>query len=201
MRFSTVLLSIAVLILLFSSVASAGPGYKKGDRRWKTTSKKTSTSTRKTSTKTTSTKTTKTTSTSTKTNGPGGATQSGDVTWYSVCNGCKGYVACGDADDDNSVIVAISKYWWNSAANPNNDALCTVSGQMHIKMTYKGKTIKVPVRDKCCGCKPNDLDFSPAAWKAFGLDFSVGRYHNMTWEFADYIPKYNGNPSGCPQTG
>lgn len=110
-------------------------------------------------TKTTTRTVTTTTSSST---GPAAATHTGDVTWYSLCPGCpagvKGYVACGDPLDDSVIEAAISKYWWNSPTNPNADPICTASGQTHVRMTYNGVTLTMPVRDKCCGCNPDSID-------------------------------------------
>ncbi|RUS18991.1 hypothetical protein BC937DRAFT_88091 [Endogone sp. FLAS-F59071] len=149
--------------------------------------------------------TTNTVATTPSSTGPAAATHTGDVTWYSLCPGCpaggKGYVACGDPLDDSVIEAAISKYWWNSPTNPNADPICTASGQTHVRMTYNGVTLTMPVRDKCCGCNSDSIDLSPAAFAAFGLSTTVGRYHNMVWEFIDYIPTYNSATSSCPQTG
>lgn len=124
---------------------------------------------------------------------------SGDITWYSLCPGCpdskKGYTACGNSYNDKDEVVAISKYWFKEKGNPNEDNVC----KRNTKIIIKGKIF--PVVDKCCGCKKNDIDMSPSAFKKIGLDLNYGRYNNITWNFLNYKPKYNKNGNYCPQTG
>lgn len=49
-------------------------------------------------------------------------------------------------------------------------------------VTVKGRTVEVRVVDKCGGCKYEDIDLSPAAFKALGLDLGVGRIKG-TWRW------------------
>lgn len=39
-----------------------------------------------------------------------------------------------------------------------------------------GRKIEVRIPDKCAGCKINDIDLSPTAFKALGVDLGVGRF-------------------------
>ena len=43
------------------------------------------------------------------------------------------------------MLVAVSASYWTTP-NPNNDPLCT---GVSVQVTYNGRTITVPVRDKC----------------------------------------------------
>lgn len=65
----------------------------------------------------------------------------GKATFYND----KGYGACGSPiDAPAQMLVAVPKGLWPSS-NPNNDPLC----KKKVKVTYKGKTITVPIKDQC----------------------------------------------------
>ncbi|GAA2226685.1 MULTISPECIES: cysteine/serine endopeptidase inhibitor [Kitasatospora] len=99
----------------------------------------------------------------------------GSMTYYTDA----GYGACGTRIDPGSeLLVAVSHTWWTSA-NPNNDPLCK---GISVKVTYHGKTVTVPVRDKCPSCDAGHIDLSrPAFAKLAPLDKGV--VNGITWQF------------------
>jgi len=52
-----------------------------------------------------------------------------------------------------------------------------------IEYTYNGQTAKAKVVEKCMGCKPQDIDLTPGAWKLVTGD-AYSRYL-ATWRFVD----------------
>ncbi|WP_405588109.1 RlpA-like double-psi beta-barrel domain-containing protein [Streptomyces sp. NBC_01092] len=79
---------------------------------------------------------------------------------------------------------------------PNNDDLCK---GVFVEVSYNGRTITVPVRDKCTGCAPEHLDLSkPAFQKLAPLD--AGVVNGITWKFVGSgggdVPTEPGDP-GC----
>ncbi|MFF3696875.1 cysteine/serine endopeptidase inhibitor [Streptomyces sp. NPDC002221] len=106
---------------------------------------------------------------------PIGKSMSGKATYYND----KGYGACGTLIDASSQdLVAVSPAWWTSA-NPNNDPLCK---GISVQVTYQGKTIKVPVRDKCLSCDATHIDLSQTAFLKFA-PLNVGVINGITWKF------------------
>lgn len=99
----------------------------------------------------------------------------GNMTWYDTL----GIGACGQQiDPATQDFVAVPSQWW-SADNPNNDPLCQ---GISVKVTYNGKTITLPIMDKCPACEPTHLDVSkPAFAKLAPLD--EGNVQGVTWEF------------------
>ncbi|MFD1048594.1 cysteine/serine endopeptidase inhibitor [Kibdelosporangium lantanae] len=87
---------------------------------------------------------------------PFGQNRNGDASFYTD----RGTGSCGSPIDASSqMLVAVSRSYWTSS-NPNNDPLCGAS----VEVKYKGKTIKVPVRDQCPSCGPNKIDLSRPAF-------------------------------------
>nr|CAD2204023.1 unnamed protein product [Meloidogyne enterolobii] len=73
-----------------------------------------------------------------------------------------GIGACGkQIDPTKQMLVAISKSQWTTV-NPNADPLCN---NICVKVDYKGKSITVPVMDKCPGCNSTHIDLSEPAFK------------------------------------
>lgn len=98
---------------------------------------------------------------------------SGNMTWYND----KGYGACGTPIDASSQnLVAVSKQWFTSA-NPNKDPLCKRS----VKVSYKGKSITLPIRDMCPGCAKGHIDLSKPAFQSLA-PLGLGNVP-VTWEF------------------
>lgn len=107
---------------------------------------------------------------------PWNVVQNGDFTYYDD----KGYGACGTQIDASSQnLVAISKDWFTSS-NPNKDQFCT--NNVCVKVNYKGKSVQVPVKDKCPGCNKGHLDLSKQAFAKLA-PLSVGHAYNATWSF------------------
>ena len=118
---------------------------------------------------------------------PIGQTQTGKATYSNDA----GYGACGtQIDAATQDLVAVSYTWWTSA-NPNNDPLCQ---GISVEVTYNGKTITVPVRDKCPGCTAEHLDLSQTVFQQFA-PLSVGVINGLTWKFV------NGSGGGGGTTG
>ncbi|KAI0698238.1 plant expansin [Cytidiella melzeri] len=105
-------------------------------------------------------------------------THTGQGTFYEV-----GLGACGKNDEDGELVVAVShtlfdEYPGHNAENPNANPVCGKK----IKATYKNKSVTTKVVDRCTGCAPYDLDFSPAAFKKLASE-SVGRLSGLKWSF------------------
>ncbi|PMB69311.1 Allergen Asp f 7 [Beauveria bassiana] len=76
-----------------------------------------------------------------------------------------GLGACGGHNGNNDYIVAVSAKIFDSQRPCNR----------RIRAWYKGRSVDVKVVDRCAGCAENDLDFSPAAFKALVGDLGPGR--------------------------
>ncbi|KAJ5057756.1 RlpA-like double-psi beta-barrel-protein domain-containing protein-containing protein [Bipolaris maydis] len=106
---------------------------------------------------------------------PGGAqTFEGDLTYYNP-----GLGACGQTHGDGDPVVAVSHILWDKnqvGANPNTNSLCGRKIRAHRvdERTGKDASIDVTVIDRCTGCKPTDLDVSPAMFKKLA-DPDLGR--------------------------
>ncbi|WP_354637705.1 cysteine/serine endopeptidase inhibitor [Kitasatospora camelliae] len=100
---------------------------------------------------------------------------SGKATYYNDA----GFGACGtQINAGNQMLVAVSHAWWTTA-NPNNDPLCK---GISVKVTYQGKTITVPVRDKCPSCANTHLDLSQPAFARLA-PLGQGVINGLTWQF------------------
>ncbi|MFF0066948.1 cysteine/serine endopeptidase inhibitor [Streptomyces sp. NPDC005279] len=105
---------------------------------------------------------------------PIGKVRQGKATYYNEA----GTGACGEPlDAATQMLVAVSPKWWK-AANPNNDPLCKVK----VRLTFRGKTITVPVRDKCMECGPKHIDLSQPAFAKLANP-SKGVIRKVTWKF------------------
>lgn len=106
---------------------------------------------------------------------PIGESRTGRMTWYDDA----GYGACGTqinaATED---LVAVSYAWWTSA-NPNQDDLCK---GISVEVTYNGRTITVPVRDKCPACAAEHIDLSKSAFQKLA-NLDLGVVSGITWKF------------------
>ncbi|MFD4641863.1 cysteine/serine endopeptidase inhibitor [Lentzea sp. NPDC058436] len=97
---------------------------------------------------------------------------SGTASWYNDA----GYGACGtQINAGTQMLVAAPAALWTTP-NPNNDPLCRKS----IRVTYNGKTITVPIKDKCPSCASNKIDLSQPAFSSLA-NTSVGII-NVTWQ-------------------
>ncbi|MGF0175752.1 cysteine/serine endopeptidase inhibitor [Streptomyces sp. Marseille-Q5077] len=105
---------------------------------------------------------------------PIGKVRQGKATYYNDA----GTGACGKPlDASTQMLVAVSPKYWK-AANPNHDPLCKVK----VRLTFRGKTITVPVRDKCMECGPNHIDLSQPAFAKLANP-SKGVIHKVKWKF------------------
>jgi hypothetical protein len=106
---------------------------------------------------------------------PFGLPITGTATYYNDA----GFGACGTPIDASSqLLVAVPAAYWTTA-NPNVDPLC--SG-VSVQATYHGKTITVPVTDKCPSCDPGHIDLSRPAFAQFD-DPAIGVLTGVTWTF------------------
>ncbi|MEF9915544.1 cysteine/serine endopeptidase inhibitor [Streptomyces sp. P5-A9] len=98
----------------------------------------------------------------------------GKATWYDTA----GKGACGtDINAATEDFVAVSHQLW-TAANPNTDNLCD---GMFVEVTYKGRAITVPLKDKCPSCSADHIDLSKSAFQKLA-DPSAGVITGATWK-------------------
>lgn len=81
--------------------------------------------------------------------------------------------ACGIVANDSQMIVAISKDVYDAfgkgtaaAGNPNLNVVC--GRKIRARRAGTSGGVEVTVVDRCVGCAPTDLDFSPKAFLAVG---------------------------------
>ncbi|SDL96200.1 Rare lipoprotein A (RlpA)-like double-psi beta-barrel [Lentzea albidocapillata subsp. violacea] len=87
-----------------------------------------------------------------------------------------GYGACGTRiNAATELLVAAPAALWTTP-NPNNDPLCRKS----IRVTHKGRTITVRIKDKCPSCASNKIDLSQPAFSRLA-DTSLGII-SVTWQ-------------------
>jgi hypothetical protein len=123
---------------------------------------------------------------------PIGQNQVGVATYYNDA----GFGACGtQINAATEMLVAVS-YQWFTTANPNADPLC--SG-ISVQVTYNGKTITVPVKDKCPSCDATHIDLSQAAFGQFASTDpnTTPGVLNVTWQFVSS----SGSGSGSTPPG
>ncbi|KAI6380612.1 hypothetical protein MCOR25_001549 [Pyricularia grisea] len=100
-----------------------------------------------------------------------GKTYQGELTYYNP-----GLGACGEDDNDDSMVVAVGHELFDEAgggdANPNNNRLC--GRKIRVSADGGGDSIELTVVDRCEACQPTDLDLSPAAFRMLA-DESRGR--------------------------
>ncbi|WP_329130732.1 cysteine/serine endopeptidase inhibitor [Streptomyces sp. NBC_00670] len=105
---------------------------------------------------------------------PLGKVHHGKATFYTDA----GTGACGKPlDAATQRIVAVAQKWWTTA-NPNRDPLCHTK----VRVTYRGRSITVPVRDKCWGCAPNAIDLGAPAFAKLGNP-AQGVLKGVKWKF------------------
>nr|ATU82779.1 secreted Papain inhibitor-like protein [Pristhesancus plagipennis] len=97
----------------------------------------------------------------------------GDLTWYEL-----GLTACGRYYTDNDLVAALA-FGHFTTPNPNLDPIC--GRQIRIVDPSSQRSVVVRVEDKCAGCSMNDVDVSPAAFKAL-RSLDVGRF-KVNWSF------------------
>lgn len=76
------------------------------------------------------------------------------------------------------MLVAIGSSWWTTA-NPNLDPLCQ---SVCVTVSYNGKSITVPVKDKCPSCDSNHLDLSLPAFRQLANP-DIGHVYGAKFKF------------------
>ena len=98
----------------------------------------------------------------------------GNSTYYDAA----GFGACGtQIDARTQLLVAVPASYWTTA-NPNNDPLCR---GVSVRVTYNGRTVTVPVADKCPSCDGKHIDLSAPAFSRLA-DTNLGNIP-VTWSF------------------
>ncbi|KAI0692265.1 loosenin [Cytidiella melzeri] len=102
----------------------------------------------------------------------------GDGTFYTP-----GLGACGWTNTESDLIVAVSHDFYDSypgyaGGNPNKNPVCGKK----LTISYEGKTVTATAVDRCGGCKPDDVDMSPAVFNQLA-DPAKGRIQ-VTWTIA-----------------
>ncbi|CAD6890456.1 unnamed protein product [Tilletia controversa] len=108
----------------------------------------------------------------------GGPTNNGEGTYYNMAGGI---TACGGSYTDSDMVVALSHSLYDTktvGGNPNNNGFCGKK----LRASYQGKSVVVTAVDRCEGCAPEDLDFTPAAFTKLA-DMSLGRIQGVKWEW------------------
>ncbi|WNI18841.1 cysteine/serine endopeptidase inhibitor [Actinacidiphila sp. ITFR-21] len=126
---------------------------------------------------------------------PIGRPMAGEMTYYNDV----GYGACGTPiDASTQYLVAVSHQWW-TAANPNNDDLCKGT---FVQVTYNGRTLTLPVVDKCPVCDATHIDLSQPAFAEFA-PLTVGVVTGISWQFTGSggTPPPLPAPTGLRATG
>ncbi|KAG9293485.1 hypothetical protein G9A89_009209 [Geosiphon pyriformis] len=88
--------------------------------------------------------------------------------------------ACGSTDSDSSPVVALAAPDFDPsspAGNPNRNPLCGRS----VKITYRGRSVKALVKDRCPVCQSGDLDMSPVVFQEIA-NKDLGRI-KIKWRF------------------
>jgi len=99
----------------------------------------------------------------------------GDFTYYDDA----GYGACGSYLNANTEKLVAISYQWFTSPNPNNDPVCK---NTCVQVNYGGKSITLPVKDKCMGCSSQHIDLSKPAFEYFAPP-SVGHVYGAQWKF------------------
>src|SRR3954471_12629490 len=87
---------------------------------------------------------------------PFGQPISGRATYYDDA----GFGACGTQINAATQMLAAAPAAYWTTANPNNDPLCQ---GVSVQVSYNGRTITVPVADKCPSCDSGHIDLSAPA--------------------------------------
>ncbi|MFJ1767403.1 cysteine/serine endopeptidase inhibitor [Amycolatopsis sp. NPDC088138] len=98
----------------------------------------------------------------------------GNATYYTDV----GYGACGTQIDASAQLLAAAPAAYWTTANPNNDPLCQ---GVSVQVSYNGRSITVPVVDKCPSCDSTHVDLSAPAFSRLA-DTGLGTIP-VTWSF------------------
>ncbi|GIH70107.1 RlpA-like double-psi beta-barrel domain-containing protein [Sphaerimonospora thailandensis] len=107
---------------------------------------------------------------------PYGFSENSVLTWYVAA----GYGACGtQIDARTGLFAAVPATYWTTPKHAD-DPLC----EQGVQISYRGKTIKIPIRDLCSGCAADQLDLSRPAFAQFENPNYVTRITDATWRVA-----------------
>jgi rare lipoprotein A (peptidoglycan hydrolase) len=98
----------------------------------------------------------------------------GKLTWYDSA----GYGACGTQLNASTQMLAAVPATYFTSANPTKDPVCAQC----VCASYNGKSIKVPVKDKCPGCTANRIDLSKPSFSSLANP-DVGVITTASWRF------------------
>ncbi|POR34660.1 Allergen Asp f 7 [Tolypocladium paradoxum] len=98
----------------------------------------------------------------------------GEITYYDVGMGACGYDDSDKGLTENIVAIAVGRMGDKS----NGNELCNQTITIHAN----GKSTTAKVRDKCMGCKPQDIDVSRKVYLDLWGGYDTGRMP-CTWEF------------------
>jgi expansin (peptidoglycan-binding protein) len=105
---------------------------------------------------------------------PFGQPITGTATYYTDA----GYGACGTQIDASTQLLAAAPAAYWTTPNPNNDPLCQ---GVSVQVSYNGRTVTVPVADKCPSCDSTHIDLSAPAFAQLA-DTGLGTIP-VTWSF------------------
>lgn len=99
----------------------------------------------------------------------------GDATFFYT-----GLGACGKTNKNSELVFALPAKMFDPSpgGNPNKNPNCG----RRAKVTFGNKSVTVKCVDRCAGCKPGDIDLSPAAFDKLA-DRKRGRIKKVKWEF------------------
>jgi len=98
----------------------------------------------------------------------------GDATYYDV-----GVTSCGPGFLNDQLIGALSDAHW-SGGDTESDPIC--GRKVRVTDFQSRKSVVVTIQDKCDDCNSNDIDLSPAAFRAL-RPLGTGRF-KVDWDFA-----------------
>ncbi|KAJ7259821.1 hypothetical protein C8J57DRAFT_1515182 [Mycena rebaudengoi] len=134
--------------------------------------------------------------------GPGalpGPYTGGDLTFYTPST--MNYTACGPKRYDTDPIAALPGAFFNSTPgatpdNPNNSPLCGKEILITaIAPDGQTKTIQATISDICGDCPiSTSVDVTPILFDQVA-DQSVGRLHNISWDFVTVAKRAARRPS------
>ncbi|GAA4547971.1 RlpA-like double-psi beta-barrel domain-containing protein [Amycolatopsis samaneae] len=96
----------------------------------------------------------------------------GRATYYTDA----GFGACGTRINASTELLVAAPAGLFTSPNPNNDPLCRKS----IRVRYNGRTITVPIKDKCPSCDNSKIDLSLPAFRQLA-DPNVGII-SVSWD-------------------
>ncbi|MFE9092923.1 RlpA-like double-psi beta-barrel domain-containing protein [Streptomyces sp. NPDC007264] len=106
-----------------------------------------------------------------------GTQHRGAVTLY---NNTTGLGACGWTNNDNELVAAVSPELFSSNSS-DNDPICGKSLLIHGLSGTWADHVVVRIVDRCPGCGKDEVDLSPAAFRALG-EPGVGRLYTEWYE-------------------